>query len=1077
MQPESSVQSSASPDKDRAGPSGPDYPEGSDPVPGEPGRPVFSPYVLWFAASLILTLAGGWGIIAGWVFGLPGGGEVRRDVFGDRPFSLRDLFVAIPHPDLAKLPFVPKTGGAGYELREKFHSTIEWRPGLLTAAAPAQKSFNPKQETFNAEREAPNPKQAQVGESLTGPAAALTARVPVYRTNLASARIILPPQQPDSKRTYCLSVSTPNQADCIGFPSIPLVATATMEQLVNVSLPGSGNSLRLLQDVFPQTPDTSPKLYLADFFVNRESRPGAFVTSMTWGNEGTGPSTEMTTAWVGGLSGTILKLSLQSASTLNITRLQVPFADAIDFVAFVSPERGWIWTFPAGENGVTPAAGQTFDGGKSWQRLPYRWLPAPWVFVAFILGALAFERGTTARVRLKPVAAEKYIADHGVSDDPIGQDDIDALGLAPIAASMARFLRNTETKPTVAIGVTGPWGSGKTSLMNLVKQELADRGVRTVWFNAWHNQKEENLLAALLVAIRTQAVPRLWTFSGFVSRFHVAWKRMGADPSATVALGLFVLAAGYVLITHLDAAAHLLSQLADWIASLLPGASPSDAQPVDKVAAKQGASAITSIGLSTGGITALIFAGKKLWDQFKPLASIPADLLSTLNGQSSTKDLDQQLSFRYRFAAEFAIFCDTLRRPPYPGLVIFIDDLDRCAPKQTVDILEAINFVTSAGRCFVVLGLDENKVRAAIADSYKDMTLRLDSGDASKHLAQTPAQLQQQKLADLSEFASRYLEKLIHLVIPVPRSRKDSIELLLGLKQSSNKRAEVPRWRKATKTLSEMFGTALVVGFMLSLAWLGVTLVTRSLTTAATSSASDTAAPSGAGKQASLPPGAPQGPAPAAAPAPTIAPPTAAELSAAGLTTHDVMGTIPAPAVVATFAFLLLILGFQFAPRLQREPIVSDGPQFKNALEIWIDGISQTRETPRAVKRFVNRLRFMAMRLRDLSAEAKRAGGRAPLDEADLVAMAVIEDLQKDCLGATDAELRTRQTADDPGKQEAAIILASLQRFRRSFGRDPYAHPLALSTYRRLAGLVAEGRDADLGGDQRQTGAADTPRR
>ncbi|MEA2900071.1 MAG: hypothetical protein QOJ84_5686 [Bradyrhizobium sp.] len=1071
MDLKSSVLSSAGPGHDKPDSSGPDHVGASDPVSDEPGQSAFSLYGVWFAASLILALAGGWGLIAGWVFGLPGGGEVRRDVFGDRPLGLRDLFVAIPHPDLAKLPFVPKAGGGGYELREKFHATIEWKAGVLTAPAPPpiQESFNPKQ-AFNAKKEAQNPKQAQAQEFPAGAAAS----VPVYMTNLLTARTILTPQQqPDSKRTYCLSVSGPNRSGCIALPSMPLntPTTVTMQELANVSQTGSDNSLRLIHDVLPDAQDASPRLYLADFFVNADSRPASFVTSVTWGNEATGPSTERPTAWIGGLSGNIFKILLRSEFVLDITRLQVPFADKIDFIAFVSPERGWIWTPSAGENGVSPAAVQTFDGGKSWQRLSYRWLPAPWVFVAFVLGALAFERGTTARIRLKPVATEKYIADHGVSDDPIGQADTDALGLAPIAASMARFLRNTETKPTVAIGVTGPWGCGKTSLMNLVKQELADRGVRTVWFNAWHNQKEENLLAALLVAIRTQAVPPLWTFSGFVSRFHVAWKRIGADPSATVALGLFVLAAGYVLITHLDAAAHLLSQLADWIASLLPGAAPSDAQSVDKVAAKQGASAITSIGLSTGGITALIFAGKKLWDQFKPLASIPADLLSTLNGQSSTKDLDQQLSFRYRFAAEFALFCDTLRRPPYPGLVIFIDDLDRCAPKQTVDILEAINFVTSAGRCFVVLGLDENKVRAAIADSYKDMTLRLDGGDPSRHVAQTPGDLQQQKLADLSEFASRYLEKLIHLVIPVPRSRKDSVELLLGLKQSSNKRAEVPGWRKATKTLAEMFGTALVVGFMLSLAWLAVTLVTRSLTTAATSSVSDTTAPSSVGKQAALPPGAPQGPAPAAAPAPTIAPPTAAELSAAGLTTHDVMGTIPAPAVVATFAFLLLILGFQFAPRLQREPIVSDGPQFKSALEIWIDGISQTHETPRAVKRFVNRLRFMAMRLRDVSAEAKKAGGQAPLDEADLVAMAVIEDLQKDCLGATDDELLTRQTVNDPGKEQAAIILASLQRFRRSFGRDPYANPLALSTYRRLAGLVAEGREADLG-----TGAADTPR-
>ncbi|MFB9263603.1 P-loop NTPase fold protein [Bradyrhizobium erythrophlei] len=425
--------------------------------------------------------------------------------------------------------------------------------------------------------------------------------------------------------------------------------------------------------------------------------------------------------------GDIFRISAAPDGALTVTRLSVPGAGAIKFVAFVSSNRGWAWTAQAGERGISSdAAFQTFNGGASWQLLSYRWLPAPWVFVAFVLGAIAFERGTTARLRLVPVATEKHIADHGVSDDPIGLNDQDALGLGPIARSMAGFLRNTETKPTVAIAVTGPWGSGKTSLMNLVREDLNARDVRTVWFNAWHNQKEENLLAALLEAVRSQAVPPLWTVPGFVYRLRVAWKRVGVDPNAAVALVVFAGVALWVLATHLDTAARVLGLFADRIAELLlPQQAP--AQPAQAAGTPGAASAVTSIGLSTGGISALIYAGKKLWELFKPLKSIPAELLSTLGAQPSTRDMDQQLSFRYRFASEFAIFCDTLRRPPHPGLVIFIDDLDRCAPKQTVDILEAINFVTSAGRCFVVLGLDENKVKAAIADSYKDTTLQLES--------------------------------------------------------------------------------------------------------------------------------------------------------------------------------------------------------------------------------------------------------------------------------------------------------------------------------------------------------------
>ncbi len=101
----------------------------------EPGK---SPprYVLWFSASLVLALAGSWGVVGGWYFGLPGGGEVRQDVFGDQRLRLRDLFAAIPHPDFADLPFQPKPGGDGFQVREKFRSTLGWKEGTLPIQSP-----------------------------------------------------------------------------------------------------------------------------------------------------------------------------------------------------------------------------------------------------------------------------------------------------------------------------------------------------------------------------------------------------------------------------------------------------------------------------------------------------------------------------------------------------------------------------------------------------------------------------------------------------------------------------------------------------------------------------------------------------------------------------------------------------------------------------------------------------------------------------------------------------------------------------------------------------------------------------
>ncbi|VIO68598.1 hypothetical protein CI1B_22210 [Bradyrhizobium ivorense] len=1024
-------------------------------------------HALWFAASYLLAFAGFWGVIGGWYFGLPVGGEIRQDLFTERGWALRDLFTTIPHPDFADLPFVPQQAGDGFEVREKFRSALGWSEGTLEVRVPQGPARAASAQSFSKDNAVANTKQAQVANQAARPPVFAPLLIPYFETRIASARTVLQLRNPDPASGTCLTFvrQGQNTGPCLALPHDTPANSTTTLAFPTVQI--TPLDLQLIDGgVFPDQPD--PQLFLANYASAPRVDPLSWVYSATLGAEaGTPPSGGKQAIWVGGELGDIFRMTADANGTLGVTRLNVPGAGAIKFVAFVSSDRGWAWSAQGSERGISSdAAFQTFNGGAGWQLLSYRWLPAPWVFVAFALGAFAFERGTRARLKQLPVVPQKHIADHGVSDDPIGLNDEDALGLRPIARSMARFLRNTETKPTVAIAVTGPWGSGKTSLMNLVREELGARDVRTVWFNAWHNQKEDNLLAALLEAVRSQAVPPLWTVPGFIYRLRVAWKRIGADPNATVALLVFVGVALWIVATHLEMAASVLGQLADRIGALLMPEPPA-ARMAPAAGTPGTASAVTSIGLSTGGISALIYAGKKLWELFKPLKSIPAELLSTLGGQPSTKDMEQQLSFRYRFASEFAVFCDTLRRPPHPGLVIFIDDLDRCAPKQTVDILEAINFVTSAGRCFVVLGLDENKVKAAIADSYKDMTLQLDDSEPSGAAEPSPSELRRRRLLALNEFASHYLEKLIHLVVPVPRSREDTVELLLGLKRADAGPPQVETWRTVARTISGMLSTALVVALLIASAWLGVTLVTRSLPTVAASTAASSTVPSATvNGNPSSPPAVPDAPAATTLRSPlTGAPVSSPELANAGLGARGVLGTVPPAAMVAAFALFLIIISIQFLPRLQIEPVVSDSADFQEALRIWIDGITRTRETPRAIKRFVNRLRFMAMRLRDLSTEADRAGKTPPFTEAALVAMAVTGDVDEELLGAELDDLSVRIMGGGEQAEDAKLVQAALSEFRSKFG-DPYANAVALPTFRLLAGLVAERRtDAPAGQD------------
>ena len=73
----------------------------------------------------------------------------------------------------------------------------------------------------------------------------------------------------------------------------------------------------------------------------------------------------------------------------------------------------------------------------------------------------------------------------GLKDVPIAKSDEEALGLSNYANVLQEFIASCDTPITVAL--QGDWGSGKTSLMNLIRESLDKdkQRYRTVWFNTW----------------------------------------------------------------------------------------------------------------------------------------------------------------------------------------------------------------------------------------------------------------------------------------------------------------------------------------------------------------------------------------------------------------------------------------------------------------------------------------------------------------------------------------------------------------------------------------------------------------
>src|SRR6266540_5387504 len=76
--------------------------------------------------------------------------------------------------------------------------------------------------------------------------------------------------------------------------------------------------------------------------------------------------------------------------------------------------------------------------------------------------------------------------------------DYDALDFKPYVETLADVCKTASTPLT--IGVFGTWGSGKTSLMRMVRRKLP-KSYTVAWFDAWKYDKEETLWRTFLLTV------------------------------------------------------------------------------------------------------------------------------------------------------------------------------------------------------------------------------------------------------------------------------------------------------------------------------------------------------------------------------------------------------------------------------------------------------------------------------------------------------------------------------------------------------------------------------------------------
>lgn len=544
--------------------------------------------------------------------------------------------------------------------------------------------------------------------------------------------------------------------------------------------------------------------------------------------------------------------------------------------------------------------------------------PAPLAYV--ILGGLGLMALLVISVKAAPMAVgPNQIVEHFASDAPITSAGSDCLGFDRIAKSISQFLRNEKTMPPLTIAITGQWGSGKSSLMQLLVSDLKAHRIQPIWLNAWHHQNEAQFLYGLLNAISAHGIPSLFSGAYLLFRIRLLASRVRQKPYYALLLAA-LLAIPIGFLSSVDKGILPENWVSVWFAkgnlAVLGTALPF---------------ILGLLNLSKEKLTNL--ASGKLRKHFFSLTASEIDLRSAAG-------------VREKFVAEFRHFCNALG---VSTLTVFIDDLDRCSERRVMDVLETVNFLVSSGKCIVVFGMDRGPVERAVANYYQESYQDADHDE-------------------LIHFARRYLEKLVNIEVPVPTTQdKDTTRLVA---------ARPPKKISIRKLMTLALSVLLLIGF----SWVSLYLGTKfgKIVSMKEIPSQQSVAPSEESpsvERAMLEGGSDR-----------QVPKNVEIIGKHEARKADNLYTLLPAIILIVLTGLIAIENYQQRRRI----LVYDSDGFTNAIHGWMRLMGSYNATPRTIKRFVNRARFLTMRLRNEP--------ESGIGENDLVTLAGLHELNHELL-------------------------------------------------------------------------------
>ena len=303
-------------------------------------------------------------------------------------------------------------------------------------------------------------------------------------------------------------------------------------------------------------------------------------------------------------------------------------------------------------------------------------------------------------------------ADNETSEDLLG---------FKVHADLLIDIINDENILPITIGVFGDWGSGKSSILQIIKEDFdkkENEDSLCIYFNGWTFEGYDDAKAALLNSILKELEEN---------------KKVSAE-----------------IRDNIKEKAKKLWKSIDWMRG---------AGMLMKNVALPAVSAYF-----TGGVSLIPFAIQKIseWgdDPQKIIEKLQSEDGKKLY-EAFLKENKEESKNKINAVSEFRQdFSELLEATNFKRLVVIVDDLDRCTPDRIIENLEAIKLFLNVQKTAFVIGADPRIVKHAIENKYKN----------NKELEE-----------DNNRIVIDYLEKLIQLPYTLPRLSDSEVETYISM--------------------------------------------------------------------------------------------------------------------------------------------------------------------------------------------------------------------------------------------------------------------------------------------------------